>query len=173
LTAFFRGLYLAVPSPVSKSGIALRAGDICGGGVMQAAFLLGAVLLVTGCALNSQGEGYGNGPLLPSLQATAMGDSVHFAFQITNTSSQPVELRYRDGQSYDFLVMRGEIEVWRWSSDQMFTQALRQEQLRPGETLEFNESWRIPTGLRGELIAVGRLTAENRPVEQRAHFRLP
>ncbi len=140
---------------------------------MRAAFLLGAVLFAAGCALSQSGEGYGNGPLLPSLQASAVGDSVHFAFQITNTSSQPVELRYRNGQSYDFLVLRGEMEVWRWSSDQMFTQALRQEQLQPGETLEFEESWRVPTGLRGELIAVGRLTSENRSVEQRAHFRLP
>jgi hypothetical protein len=140
---------------------------------MRAAFLLGAVLLAAGCAMNQPGGGHGNGPLLPSLQASAVGDSVYFAFQITNTSSEPVELRYRTGQSYDFLVMRGEMEVWRWSSEQMFTQALRQEQLQPGQTLVFEESWRIPAGLRGELVAVGRLTAENRPVEQRAHFRLP
>jgi hypothetical protein len=140
---------------------------------MRCAFLLGAVLLAAGCALSQPGGGEGNGPLLPSLQASAVGDSVHFALQITNTSSEPVELHYRDGQSYDFLVLRGDMEVWRWSSDQMFTQALRHELLQPGETLDFEESWRIPTGLRGELIAVGRLTAENRPVEQRAHFRLP
>ncbi|CAN5664810.1 hypothetical protein BH23GEM6_BH23GEM6_20430 [soil metagenome] len=140
---------------------------------MRAAFLLGAVLLAAGCALGQPGERYGNGPLLPSLQASAVGDTVFFVFQVTNTSTEPVELHFRSGQTYDFAVMDGDRTVWRWSDDQMFTQALRQEVLAPGATLRFEESWRPPAGLQQPYVAVGRLVAENRPVEQRMNIRLP
>jgi hypothetical protein len=133
--------------------------------------VLGLLFLV-GCAVHQAPEN-GNGPLLPSLQASAVGDTVFFVLQVTNTSTEPVELHYRSGQSYEFVVLQGEREMWRWSADQMFTQALRHERLEPGATLRFEEAWQPPAGLRGELVAVGQLTASNRPVEQRANFRLP
>ncbi len=130
------------------------------------------LLLVTACAVHQPGSA-GNGPLLPSLQATARGDSVVFVLQVTNTSEVPVDLHFRSGQSYDFVVLSGEREVWRWSEGQMFTQALRHERLQAGQTLRFEEAWRPEPGVSGSLVAVGRLTVADRQVEQRANFRLP
>lgn len=130
------------------------------------------VLLGAGCAGTTAG-GTMNGPLLPSLQASTLDDSVHFVLQVTNTGTEPVELRFRSGQSHDFVVLDGEREIWRWSGEMMFTQALRRETLAPGATLTFEEAWRPPETLQGELVAVGRLVAENHPIEQRTRFRLP
>lgn len=139
---------------------------------MRAGVILGVLLVLVGCAV-SQAPAVGNGPLLPSLQASTVGDTVFLVLQVTNTSTEPVELHFRSGQSHDFAVESSEGEIWRWSDDQMFTQALRHERLEPGETLRFEEAWRPPDGVEGNLVAVGRLTASNRPVEQRANFRLP
>jgi len=139
---------------------------------MRSGMLLGALLLVGACAVNQVGT-ESNGPLLPSLQASAVGDTVFFVLQVTNAGTEPVDLHFRSGQSYDFVVMDGERTVWRWSDDQMFTQALRREVLAPGATLRFEESWRPPAGLQRPYIAVGRLVAENRPIEQRMNIRLP
>jgi hypothetical protein len=130
------------------------------------------LLLMAACAVHQPGGG-GNGPLLPSLQATAMGDSVFFVLQVTNTGEAPVDLHFRSGQSYDFAVLSGDREVWRWSDGQMFTQALRHERLEAGQTLRFEEAWRPGAGVSGNLIAVGRLPVQDRQVEQRANFRLP
>jgi hypothetical protein len=130
-----------------------------------------ATLLLVACArINGQPPA---GPLMPSLQATAVGDSVHFVLQVTNVSERAVELNFRSGQSYDFVVQdEAGRELWRWSADMMFTQALRRERVEPGATLVFEESWRPPTHLRGRFVAVGQLTASDHPVEQRAYFRL-
>jgi hypothetical protein len=133
--------------------------------------LLLSLLLVTGCAVHPPPNAE-VGPLLPSLQVTEVGDSVHFVFQVTNTSTEPVELHFRTGQSFDFLAMDGGREVWRWSADRMFTQALRQERLDGGATLRFEASWLPPADLRGDLLAIARLTAWNVPVEQQANIRL-
>lgn len=136
-----------------------------------------ALLMLAACAARESDEG-GNGdrdgrPLLASLQTTTFGDSVQFMLQVTNTGTAPVELNFSSGQSFDFVVRDGEREVWRWSADQMFTQALRTESLAPGETRTFQAMWRPGQALRGEFTAVGMLTASDHPVEQSTRFRLP
>ncbi len=101
------------------------------------------------------------------------GNTVHFTLQISNTGSIPVPLEFTSGQSFDFAVLQAGREVWRWSADQMFTQALRSETLAPGATRSYEATWSPPAGMRGELTASGVLAASNRRVEQRAIFRLP
>lgn len=91
---------------------------------------------------------------------------------VTNASAAPVDLAFRSGQSFDFVVLRNEQELWRWSGDQMFTQAIRDETLAAGETLTYEATWRPPAGTGGELVARGILTTQN-PVQQETVFRLP
>jgi hypothetical protein len=112
--------------------------------------------------------------LLPSLQATSSGDSVEFVFQITNTTEHAIGLEYSSGQSFDFVVTDDAgAEIWRWSGDRMFTQALRNETLAAGETLTFRAGWTPPPGVRGNLLVAGTLTAMNVEIEQRASFAVP
>lgn len=137
---------------------------------------LSSVMLLAACAAGVNGSGRASSPppgLVPSLQVQTTGKTVQFTFQVTNTSNAPIPLEFSSGQSFDFVVLQGGREVWRWSADQMFTQALRSEMLAPGATRTFAATWNPPTDLRGELTATGVLTATNRRVEQRSLFRLP
>jgi hypothetical protein len=133
--------------------------------------VLGAL---AGCALPGGAPGGGpGGPLLPSLQATTHGDSVQFVLQVTNVSEAPVRLEFTSGQTYDFAVQAGGREVWRWSADQMFTQALHARVVAPGETLTYAAAWRPGPGRTGEHTVVGSLVARNHPVRQAMYFRIP
>lgn len=121
------------------------------------------------------GDAAGNaGPLVTTLQTDAAADSVRFTLQVTNTSAQPVTLQFSSGQSYDFTVRDGSTEVWRWSGEMMFTQALRSETLAPGQTRGWSETWRPAASLRGRtLTATARLVSTSHPVERAQTFRLP
>ncbi len=138
--------------------------------------LILASLLAVIAACATAGAGPGDAaadPLVASLQVETRPDSVHLILQVTNVSASSVVLDFPNGQTFDFLVSRGGSEVWRWSADRSFTQALRTESLAPGETRAFDAAWRPAAGTRGDFVAVGRLTARGRAAEQRADFRLP
>jgi hypothetical protein len=133
--------------------------------------VLGAL---AGCALPAAApDGGPADPLLPSLQATTQGDSVWFVLQVTNVSESPVRLEFTSGQTHDFAVRAGDREVWRWSADRMFTQALHSRVVAPGETLTYTAAWRPDRGRTGEHTVVGSLAARNHPVRQAMYFRIP
>lgn len=137
-----------------------------------------ALALIAACAPRPNDGGDMNGAdLLPSVQATAVGDSVHFVLQVTNTTDAPIELVYPSGQSFDFQVEDGSGEiVWTWSANRMFIQAIREETIAAGETLTHSASWQpeeygeLPPG---EYTVLGTLTVMDRTVQQRTTFRLP
>lgn len=138
--------------------------------------LVPLLLLGLACAPPAEPEAGADGggaapPLLASMQATTEGGAVRFVLQVTNTTSAPIALEFPSGQSFDFVVLQGGREVWRWSADRMFTQALRSETLAPGATLTYEERWE-PGAVTGELTAVGRLTSTSHPLEQRTTFRV-
>jgi hypothetical protein len=135
----------------------------------------GLVLLaIAGCFPPAPGPGAeGAGPLLTSVQAYTSGAGVNLVLQVTNTAEAPVDVEFRSGQSFDFAVLDGDRELWRWSRGQMFTQALRTERWAAGETRSYEAVWQPPPGLAGEFTVVGTLTASNHPVGQAARFRLP
>lgn len=112
--------------------------------------------------------------LVSSLRVEA-GDTVVLTLQVTNATAAPVTFTFPTGQSYDFVVRPAGAgaEVWRWSADKGFTQAVQTLTLEPGATWSFGARWAPPPGVRGELVAVGRLTSADRPVERTATFRLP
>jgi hypothetical protein len=144
---------------------------------MRARIVLPLALLTlalsAACASRSASSGAEPPALLPSVQITTFGDSVRFDLQVTNTTAEPVELEFRSGQEFDFVVERDGQELWRWSADQMFTQAIRRRTLPPGETLTFTAAWTPAPQLRGEYVVRGVLTAAEHRVEQQARFRLP
>ncbi|HEX2187635.1 MAG TPA: BsuPI-related putative proteinase inhibitor [Longimicrobiaceae bacterium] len=135
-----------------------------------------ALALAAGVACAAAGTSAGGaaaGPLVSSLQVETAGDSVRFVLQVTNASAAPARLEFPSGQSFDFVVERDGAELWRWSADRMFTQAVRSETLASGETRTYEAAWRPPAGVGGELVARGILTAGDARAEQQARFRLP
>ena len=137
---------------------------------------LTAVALLIGCAPFDPGADAAAAdasPLLASVKASTFGaDSAVFSLQVTNTAAAPLELRFSSGQTFDFIVSRGAQEVWRWSSEQMFTQALRSETLAPGETRTYTATWVPVPRVSGEYTVRARLTAQNVQTEQTTSFRL-
>lgn len=115
------------------------------------------------------------GPLAASFGIQPTADSVAFVLAVTNSTQAPVALEFRSGQSYDFAVADDAgHEVWRWSAERMFTQALRTETLAPGQTLTWREVWHPGASLRGRpLMATARLASASHPLERTQTFRLP
>lgn len=98
-------------------------------------------------------------------------DAIEFTIAVENKGPEPVDLRFRDGQVADVIVYREDVEVWRWSEDRLFTQALRTERVASGEAMDFEMTWADPSP--GEYIAEGTLTAVNVTLRDRAVFEVP
>lgn len=71
-----------------------------------------------------------------------LGQPVEMVLTVTNWGSQPVTLRFSDGQRYDFLVTtESGVRIWQWSHARAFTQALGTMPLAPAESRTFRERW--------------------------------
>jgi len=108
-----------------------------------------------------------------SMELSVNGEDVHFVLHVTNHTARKLELTFPNGQTHDIAVMDAAgSEVWRWSSGQMFTQALRNQPLDPQASLNYSMHWRRPRA-HGPLTAIATLTSSNYPLESRAAFALP
>jgi hypothetical protein len=113
-----------------------------------------------------------NRVLASSLDVT-IKDGVAMTLHVTNTGEQAVELRFDNGQRYDFVVLDSAgRNVWQWSADRMFTQALQTKLLSPKETLTFGDRW-DPGSRQGRFTAVATLRSSTHPIEQRVEFTVP
>jgi hypothetical protein len=113
-------------------------------------------------------------PLVTTLQVETTADSLRFSLAVTNAGAAPLTLRFPTAQRYDFAVLDGARELWRWSADRGFGQALGTETLAPGQTRTWTEAWRPAAALRGRpLTAVGVLTSSSHRVERRSPVRVP
>ena len=114
-----------------------------------------------------------NDPALASSLDVSVGTGVRFAMHVTNTTDRKLELNFPSGQTHDFAVLDAAgREVWRWSADRMFTQALQNRLVDSRETLTYEETWQ-PGDARGVFTAVGTVRSDNYPVETRVEFTLP
>src|SRR5688500_11060836 len=110
-------------------------------------------------------------PLASSLTVSVDG-GIELAFHVTNTTQKSMELQFASGQTHDFRVLDANgREVWRWSSDRMFTQALQTRMLGAGETLTFRERWE--SAPKGTYTVVASLSSTNHPVETRTEIAVP
>ena len=118
------------------------------------------------------GEASDSSRLASSLNVS-VASGVRLTLHFTNSTDTPLELRFPSGQTHDFVILDASgAEVWRWSADRMFTQALQTRALAPGESLAYEERW-SPGNAAGTFTAVGRLASSNHPIEQRIEFTLP
>lgn len=112
-------------------------------------------------------------PLAATLQVEPAGDSVRLAFSVTNVTEAPLPLTFPTGQSVDFSVHRGAEELWRWSANRFFTQAVREESLAPGETKVYTAVWRPAAGQGGTLEARAELKDDTHRPGPSTRFTLP
>jgi hypothetical protein len=106
------------------------------------------------------------------LNVTVEPTAIQFALGVKNVGKKHVELTFRSGQSYDFVVVDSVgREVWRWSAGRMFTQGVQNKQLSGGDSMHAREAWTAPVP--GRYTAIATLNSTNFPTEQRADFIVP
>ena len=69
------------------------------------------------------------------------GETVPLQLTVTNVGDGRLNLRFRNGQRYEFQVRRGNTVIWNWSHGRLFTQALSSHALGPEEEVVFNADW--------------------------------
>ena len=81
-------------------------------------------------------------------------EPVIFTLTKVNITSAPVTLNYRSAQRFDFVVLKDNREIWRWSKDQFFAQVMERISIRPGEAQIFSALWDQRDNS-GQLVASG------------------
>ena len=74
---------------------------------------------------------------------------ITFVVTATNRTDAPLSLTFRTGQYCDVMVTAADgTFIWRWAAGRMFTQAIREVSLDPGQAREVRIDWReAPTML--------------------------
>jgi len=99
----------------------------------------------------------------------AVAHDVQLRFDVVNSSGHPVEVKHPTGQRYDLAIFDSAgREVWRWSASRMFTQAVRNTNLRDGDVLTLTEAWATPAD--GRYVAVATLRSTNFPIVRQTSF---
>ena len=77
------------------------------------------------------------------------GVGITFVVTATNRTDAPLSLTFRTGQYCDVVVTAADgTFIWRWAAGRMFTQAIREILLDPGQAREARLEWReAPTML--------------------------
>lgn len=145
---------------------------------MRLESVLVAVLAVGGCAgsgeqATREARMAAERDLVGSMEVKVSPSSVRLVLHVTNTGEAPLELNFSSSQRYDFIVETpsGE-EVWRWSDDMAFMQALSQDTLPPGASWDMEAVW-DPGDRSGDYVATGVLTAREHELRQSTAFQLP
>lgn len=114
-------------------------------------------------------------PLRSSLEVTRRDGVARFALTLVNKGKKALEIAHPSGQTHDFAVMDANgRELWRWSEERMFTQAMQTKVLQKGDTNVYAESWTPTAAQRGTtLTVVATLNSTSHTVEQRAEFVVP
>ena len=82
-------------------------------------------------------------------------------------ADSPLILSFPSSHQYDFLILRGDQAVWRWSHERLFAQALTQLALMPHETRAIRARWdqKDPDGNQvpfGAYKALGQILAKEK-----------
>lgn len=112
------------------------------------------------------------GSLEAAVSTNGTGDpAVAFAFTVTNTGSETIELQFADAAKAEFVVEDERREVWRFTEGRAFMQMLSSERLEPGEETTYDGEWEEPRS--GEYTAVAELRAQEATCEARTAFAVP
>jgi len=94
-----------------------------------------------------------------TLDADPTPDAVTFTVTVANTGDTPRTLTFPTGQIADITATADGDPVWRWSDGRMFTQAIREETIDPGDTISMSGTWEAPPA--GTYAVVATVEAAN------------
>ena len=91
-----------------------------------------AGLLAISIALTGNGAPVNLG-VIADKSTYSSGEPVRLTVSVANRGAQPVTLTFRTAQRFDVRVRDAAgREVWRWSAERVFAQAIGEERLEPG-----------------------------------------
>jgi len=68
-------------------------------------------------------------------------ETINFNVAVTNNGSADATIDFNSSLQFDFYVASSSLQVWRWSDDKDFTQALTTLNIAAGEMVEFSQPW--------------------------------
>jgi len=176
--ALFERFNIEVDRPCPAPGANRSSSSLVG--LPRTLLLSGAVAALVSCTpTDSRGtrspamaEPTSASELVPTLRVRVAGDTVAFDLTVANGGETAVTLTFATSQRYDFVVRDGTgAEVWRWSGERMFAQAMSEEAVPAGGVLEYHEVWRAPSP--GGYGVEARLESTDHPVVLQAEFEVP
>jgi len=72
-----------------------------------------------------------------------VSNQFNITLRLKNIGNLDITLYFPTPQIFDFKILEGDKEVYKWSSDRFFIQVLRIVRLGPGETLEQTLTWMV------------------------------
>jgi len=99
------------------------------------------------------------------------GETIQVSITIINKSSAPFKLFFTSAQRYDFIILKEDQEIWRWSKDKQFAMVLGFMNLEPGDQRTYAEEWKPINEPPGEYKLVGVLTSRP-PLNATCTFRI-
>ena len=102
-----------------------------------------------------------------------MSGWVTLTLTVTNPSAAPATIDFSSGQHCDFTVSDAstEAQLWRWSADMLFTQALSAETIPAHGTLVYSAQWKPPGP--GSYVAAGSLVSRSHRADATATVSVP
>lgn len=91
------------------------------------------------------------------------GQPVTWKLEVENGGPEEVTLAFRSGKDGDVALVRGGAEVYRWSADKFFSQAMRHERLAVGEKKTFTLEERALSAEPGDYELLAGLDSEPAP----------
>ncbi|WP_256758921.1 BsuPI-related putative proteinase inhibitor [Cohnella sp. WQ 127256] len=77
-----------------------------------------------------------------TLEAAIVNEGVKINFSLQNISGRNLEIVFGSGQQYDIFAYNDQdVEVYKWSTQYAFTQALMKMDIKKGGKLTYNEYW--------------------------------
>ena len=133
-------------------------------------------IILSGCGNSSSGNNQGDQKLELGLilrdaftqesNSFVQGENIEFFLVATNNSSNTITLNFIDTQQYDFYISSStNTEIWRWSADKVFGDALTELVIQAGDSIEISEIWdqSLPGG---GTIAIGSYSAAGSLLDQ-------
>ena len=99
-----------------------------------------------------------------------VGRTVTFTLRVVNVAGREEQLTFPTSKQYDFWVTRDDDEIWRWSDEQLFTQAVETRTIDPQGSITLTEPW--AAGPAGEYTVHGELQADGYRRELRGELRV-
>jgi hypothetical protein len=98
----------------------------------------------------------------------APGDSIPLSLHVVNGTTEALTLEFTSSQRYNLWIAPADGEpIWTWAADKLFMQALGQETIAPGDTIQFRDTIPAPADP-GEYRVIGSIATTTRDLSDTA-----